>query len=127
MGACHASFLDRIFGRIAEPGGWIVFEDRHTKATEAVPVASGAPDYFLAGSEVHYFAVEDSTRETIEAVLRWASPWRTRGYVGTGGMARDVARGYLVESHDIRQLAANTRAIVVGAFDEEGYLWWEKP
>jgi hypothetical protein len=116
---------DRVFGRFREhlidPTSWLVVEDRFMTAPEHDPEA----DFFFVGPNVYYRVTGGSPVDSIERTLRSASPWPFIGFLGLGGMPADLHSERSRPLAELETLAENTQTVIVGAFDEESYLFWD--
>jgi hypothetical protein len=108
--------------RLADADSWLVVEDRFIEAPDHV---SEVPGYFFIDSEVYYCVVGDSRAQSIDLALRHASRWPSLGFMGSGGVSVDLISGHRGTTDELAALAAHTRTVIVGAFDEESYLFWD--
>lgn len=76
------------------------------------------------GQEVYYVVSGDSTLESIDVSLRSASRWPSLGFLGEGDLPGDLLEKPRRSASELKALAAHAVIVLVGAFDEEGYLFW---
>ena len=102
-----------------------VFEDLVASESDSVIARDPAGLHFCEGSVyviLRSDAVHDDVRRALSLVRPAFPP--LRGIVAT--VSSDAAISVHVDSAQVRMWAAGTRRIVVGAYDGEGFVVWER-
>lgn len=117
--------IDAIRGFLATgEGTGCVWEDPEMESHDPCVASCTFPLMFFGDDVYHLLAGYQSDRNKIESAIREAtSSWRSLGVMTT--VPTDLG-GKVLSCENLRALAVNAQKIVLGAFDGEGYLIWEK-
>src|SRR5258706_4481118 len=112
--------LDRASGRYA------VFEDRVAEATDQWLISSQLP-YFTSRNEVYiYLTHETGDVQAVERVIRYAYTFRYLQILSHLPKVERIPLGQSVNIDLLLALAHGTDAIIIGAYDGEGFLVWTR-
>ncbi len=99
-------------------------EDALMRRSDSVIERLSGHDLFFCGDDVYWYATENSLED---AVLQAGATWRPDITMVTslpGGLDCIVNR-QSIDSHTLAQMAEDAVGIMVGAWDNEGFLLWE--
>jgi hypothetical protein len=110
---------------LAGPGRpYAVFEDLSAKPSDACLSSSDAL-FFTHGLEVDYFLpAGQRTPDEIITAVRAVSSWVFNGFLSALPSVPDIRNRQEVGNEVIEVLAQNTKHILLGAYDREGYVIW---
>lgn len=105
-----------------------IFEDANAEPTD--PYLQRRPDLPWLGFKNEVYHILDSNRndkKLVNEVIRYAQSWLTIGALTSfpGGFEFQFST-HKIEENVLKILAQNTVSIILGAYDGEGYLIWEK-
>jgi hypothetical protein len=104
--------------------GYAIFEGY--RPSESILAASNRQYFFYGSEETYYF----SSTSVLEQVENAARGGRSYPYVGAlTSLSEDqpsIQTGTEVPREILEELAAQTTHIIVGAYDDEGYLIWTR-
>jgi hypothetical protein len=121
LGLYISSFLGRTENHCA------VFE--HALARASDPFLAGeTSQYFICGGDVYFFlTARDLDVEVILKAIQSAKTYLFNGVLADLSEISAISNREHVTEQTLRKLAENTKHLIVGAYDGEGYLMWDRP
>jgi hypothetical protein len=126
MGETHKWFADYIAKTFSNNGDsiQIIFEDPWMKPCDFTKIPQKQP-FFFSRSTIYYAPDSSNLFSTLNAGMKEVKSSTLIGFIVSPPVSVPQ-KGAAIRKETLMQLAKNTRAVFVSAYDQESYVVWQK-